>query len=72
MIDNASIELFVQLGLTVVQAEIYLALVKTGIASEGELSILTGISQLDVKRVLNELVEIGLVHILAAERNFFS
>ncbi len=57
------VQTFVWLGLSVLQAKVYVALVEGGVASVEVLSRRTKVCQLDVKCALGELQNLGLVKV---------
>jgi sugar-specific transcriptional regulator TrmB len=58
--DAECVDVLVGLGLTVLQAEAYLAVVKVGSAGVEEVSRVCGVSVGDAARVMGELEELGL------------
>jgi sugar-specific transcriptional regulator TrmB len=62
MVRDVDVELFVWLGLSEVEAKIYLTLLEMGETSAEAISKQTKISQLEVQSALKALQKIGIVH----------
>jgi sugar-specific transcriptional regulator TrmB len=60
-IQHEDVEALTGLGLTVVQAKVYLALVKSGIATIREISKTAGVARQDLYRITSALQKLGLV-----------
>jgi predicted transcriptional regulator len=72
MVSDLSVrDMLIQLGLSVLQAEVYLALLEIGQADVEIISMQVGISRSSALCVLLELMDIGLVKGLAIP-NFLS
>jgi sugar-specific transcriptional regulator TrmB len=61
MVDDTDVQVFVWLGLSVLQAKVYLTLLETEQTTARVISEQTKIRQLDVQNALDELQKIGLV-----------
>jgi sugar-specific transcriptional regulator TrmB len=60
-IQDDDVEALTSLGLTVLQAKVYLALIKTGSSTIKEISKTAGIARQDLYRITSELQQLGLV-----------
>lgn len=69
-IEN-EVRILVQLGLTVNQARVYLALANRGFVGAKEISRISNIAKQDVYRVMPQLQKLGLVEKLIASPNLF-
>ncbi|MGE5187465.1 MAG: TrmB family transcriptional regulator [Betaproteobacteria bacterium] len=68
---NEQVSTLTELGLSITQAKIYLALVKTENQTAQAISKLSTISRPDVYRVLNQLQDLGMVEIIIAKPEEF-
>jgi len=60
-IENSEIQTLTNLGLTTIQAKVYLTLVKFGVSKISSISKNSNVARPDVYRTLNHLYEMGLV-----------
>jgi sugar-specific transcriptional regulator TrmB len=60
-IQHEDVEALTSLGLTVLQAKVYLALVKSGTATINEISKTAGVARQDLYRITSALQKLGLV-----------
>lgn len=71
VLQDEDVEALTSLGLTVLQAKVYLTLVKLGIATIKEISKTSGVARQDLYRITSELQEVGLVEkVIAAPTKF--
>jgi len=70
--DDECLGVLRSLGLTVLQAKIYLALARSGVADVKTISSVSGVARQDVFRVMSGLQELGLVENSASSQDVYN